>query len=44
LDHQAALQRLTQAGAVISTTEMALFELMKRADSTEFKEVSKLIK
>jgi nicotinamidase-related amidase len=44
LDHQTALQRLSQAGAVITTTEMALFELMVRADSAEFKEVSKLIK
>jgi nicotinamidase-related amidase len=44
LDHQTALQRLAQAGAIITTVEMALFELMVRADSAEFKEVSKLIK
>ncbi|MCI0692650.1 hydrolase [candidate division KSB1 bacterium] len=44
LDHQTALQRLTQAGAIITTVEMALFELMVRASSAEFKEVSKLIK
>ena len=44
LDHKAALQRLSQAGAIVTTTEMALFELMVRADSAEFKEVSKLIK
>jgi nicotinamidase-related amidase len=44
LDHQAALQRLQQAGAIVTTAEAVLFELMERADSPEFKEVSKLIK
>jgi len=44
LDHQTALQRLQQAGAIITTAESVLFELMARADSPEFKEVSKLIK
>lgn len=33
-----------QAGAIITTVEMALFELMVRANSAEFKEVSNLIK
>jgi nicotinamidase-related amidase len=44
LDHQTALQRLTEAGAIVSTAESVLFELMERADSAEFKEVSRLIK
>ena len=44
LDHQTALQRLQQAGAIVTTAEAVLFELMERADSAEFKEVSKLIK
>ncbi|MDZ7360840.1 MAG: hydrolase [candidate division KSB1 bacterium] len=44
LDHQTALQRLQQAGALVTTTESVLFELMGRADTAEFKEVSKLIK
>jgi nicotinamidase-related amidase len=44
LDHDTALQRLAQAGAVVTTTEAVLFELMIRADTPEFKEVSKLIK
>jgi len=44
LDHQTALQRLMQAGAIITTAESALFELMGRADTDEFKEVSRLIK
>lgn len=43
-DHKTALQRLIQAGAIMTTTETALFELMVRAGSAEFKEVSKLIK
>lgn len=40
----AAIDRLKEAGAVISTTEMALFELLGRAGTPEFKEVQKLIK
>lgn len=41
---QAALARLTQAGAVQSTLEMALFELMRTADSPQFKAIQKLVK
>jgi len=44
LDHQTALLRLQQAGAIVTTAEAALFELLARADAAEFKEVSKLIK
>jgi nicotinamidase-related amidase len=44
LDHQTALQRLAQAGAIVTTAEAVLFELMARADIAEFKDVSKLIK
>jgi nicotinamidase-related amidase len=39
-----ALSRLTQAGAVQSNLEMALFELMRTADSPQFKAVQSLIK
>lgn len=39
-----AIDRLKEAGAVISSTEMALFELLGRAGTPEFKEVQKLIK
>ena len=39
-----ALARLTQAGAVQSNLEMALFEMMRTADSPQFKAVQKLIK
>ena len=40
----AALSRLAQAGAITSTLEMSLFELMKTADSPQFKAIQKLIK
>jgi nicotinamidase-related amidase len=43
-DHKTALQRLMHTGAIMTTTETALFELMVRAGSAEFKEISKLIK
>jgi nicotinamidase-related amidase len=44
-DHvEIALQRLSQAGAVISCVEMAVFELMGTAGTPEFKAVQKLIK
>ena len=41
---QVALARLTQAGAVPSNLEMALFEMMRTADSPQFKAVQSLIK
>ncbi|HEY7910272.1 MAG TPA: hydrolase, partial [Blastocatellia bacterium] len=41
---QVALARLTQAGAVLSNLEMALFEMMRTADSPQFKAVQGLIK
>jgi nicotinamidase-related amidase len=33
------LDRMRQAGAVISSTEMILYEIMKRSDSAEFKAI-----
>lgn len=39
-----ALQRLTLAGAVPSSLEMCLFELMRTADASEFKAIQALIK
>ncbi len=39
-----ALARLTQAGAVQCTLEMALFEMMRTSDSPNFKAIQKLIK
>ncbi len=41
---QTALARLTQAGAIPSTLEMALFEIMRTADSPQFKAIQNLIK
>jgi len=41
---QVALARLTQAGAVPSNLEMALFEMMRTSQSPQFKAVQSLIK
>lgn len=41
---EVALARLIQAGAVPSNLEMVLFELMRTADSPQFKAVQSLIK
>jgi len=43
-DSETALARMQNAGAVVSTTEAALFELLERAGSPQFKEISKLVK
>lgn len=44
IDHTTALRKLEMAGAVPSTTEMVLFELLRSADSPYFKDVQRLIK
>jgi nicotinamidase-related amidase len=41
---RAAVARLTQAGAIPSTLEMTLFEMMGTADSPQFKAVQRLIR
>ena len=43
IDHERGLERLERAGAVVSTVEAALFELLERAGTPEFKAVQKLI-
>jgi len=43
LDYERGLERLERAGAVVSTVESALFELLERAGTPEFKSVQKLI-
>lgn len=43
-DYRAALDNAARAGAVLSTTEMALFQLLDRAGTPEFKTISALIK
>jgi len=44
VDHEIALQRMTQSGAILTTTESIIFELCKTADRKEFKEISNIIK
>lgn len=44
MSHKHAMQRLRAAGAVIVTTEMVVFEWLRRAGTPEFKEISALIK
>ncbi len=41
---QAAITKMTAAGAKLTTTEMALFELLKTAEHPQFKQIAKLIK
>ena len=43
-DKEWALHRMASAGAVITSTESALFELLERCDTADFKTVAKLIK
>jgi nicotinamidase-related amidase len=43
LDYERGLERLERAGAVVTTVESALFELLERAGTPEFKQVQRLI-
>jgi nicotinamidase-related amidase len=43
IDYQRGLERMEGAGAVVTTVEAALFELLERAGTPEFKAVQKLI-
>jgi nicotinamidase-related amidase len=43
IDYARGLERLERAGAVVSTVEAVLFELLRRAGTPEFKAVQKLI-
>jgi nicotinamidase-related amidase len=43
-NHQAAMERLRQAGAGIVTVEMVVFEWLHRAETPEFKDLLRLIK
>ena len=43
-DERTALQRMAREGVVITTVEMALFELLRTAEAPEFKQISRLIK
>jgi nicotinamidase-related amidase len=44
LDHQIALRRLEASGAVLTTTEAALFEWCQVAGTPEFKQISRIVK
>ena len=44
IDHETALRRMEGGGAVLTTTEAALFEWCGRAGTDRFKEISRLIK
>jgi nicotinamidase-related amidase len=43
LDHDRGLERMERAGASVTSVEAALFELLERAGTPEFKAVQKLI-
>ncbi|HWX46388.1 MAG TPA: isochorismatase family protein [Solirubrobacteraceae bacterium] len=43
VDYERGLERLERAGAVVTTVEAVLFELLERAGTPEFKQVQKLI-
>jgi nicotinamidase-related amidase len=43
LDYERGLERLERAGAVVTTVESVLFELLERAGTPEFKAIQRLI-
>jgi nicotinamidase-related amidase len=43
IDYERGLERMLRAGAVVTTVEAALFELLERAGTPEFKAVQQLI-
>ncbi len=43
LDYERGLDRLERAGAIVSTVESVLFELLERAGTPEFKAVQRLV-
>jgi len=44
LDHETAIDRMQQAGVILTTTEAVLFELLEHAGTPEFKQISQLVK
>jgi len=43
-DRTVGIERMRQGGAVISSTEMLIYEVLRRAGTKEFKEVLRLVK
>ena len=43
-DHAAAIERLRMSNVQVVTTEMVMFEWLKRADAPEFRELLKIVK
>ena len=43
IDHERALRRLENAGAIITTCESAVFEWIGAAGTPQFKEISRLV-
>jgi nicotinamidase-related amidase len=43
-DARVAIERMRQAGAVVSTMESVLFELLRVSGTQEFKSISALVK
>ena len=44
VDHETALRRMESAGVILTTTETAMFEWCRTADTPEFKQISTLAK
>ena len=43
-NREVGLEKIKDAGAILTSTEMALFELLKVAEGAEFKEIIKIVK
>jgi nicotinamidase-related amidase len=43
-DHEAGLRKMERGGAVVTCMEMALYEMLGRSDTDEFREILQLIK
>jgi nicotinamidase-related amidase len=44
LDRQTAMARMRQAGAIITTTESVIFELLGQAGTQQFKQILRIVK
>jgi nicotinamidase-related amidase len=43
-NRQIGLERMKEAGATLTSTEMALFELLRVAEGPKFKEITRIVK